>query len=52
MDKIFANNNTYDRLLLTILGLFFIVLSYFTLHYLWLFMAIINYFWLFLAISP
>jgi len=52
MDKFIANNNTYVRLLLTILGPFFIVLSYFTLHYLWLFMAILNYFWLFLVISP
>jgi len=31
---------------------FFINLNYFTLHYLWLFMAILNYFWLFLAILP
>ncbi len=31
---------------------FFINLNYFTLHYLWLFMAILNYFWLFFVISP
>jgi hypothetical protein len=30
---------------------FFVNLNYFTLHYLWLFMAILNYFWSFLAIS-
>jgi len=30
-------------LLLAILGQFFIVINYFTLHYLWLFMVIFNF---------
>jgi hypothetical protein len=35
-----------------IIWLFFIILNYFTLHYLRLFMVIMNYFWLLKVISP
>ncbi len=35
------NNIIYVRLLSSILGLLFIILNYFILHYLWLFMVII-----------
>jgi hypothetical protein len=39
----YYNNNTYVRLLSIIIELLFVVLNYFTLHYLRLFMAILKF---------
>ncbi len=54
MGKFFANIIILPMLgyFQTIIGLLFINLNYFTLHYLRLFMFFFNYLWLFFVISP